>query len=152
MLTALDFVASWNHTWGLTIAKAKTHAIVFTSRRGLVPPPLQICGTDLQFVPSVWFLGVLFDQRLTWCSHIINLRDCCRNDLQLLSVVASHCWGASYTMLCQLYTVLLLPKLDYVSFLYAPAAPSVCILLDCIQYAAIRIILGDLCCTPVFIV
>ena len=150
MQTALDSVASWTHTWGLTIAKAKTHAIVFTSRRGPVPTPLQFCGTDLQFVPSVRFLGVLFDQRLTWRSHILNLRDRCRKDLQLLSVVASHRWGASYTTLCQLYTALVLPKLDYGSFLYASAAPSVCILLDRIQYASIRIILGALRCTPVF--
>ena len=46
MLVAFDSVASWTHTWGLSIAKAKTHRIIFTSRRSSVPSPLQFCGSD----------------------------------------------------------------------------------------------------------
>ena len=44
---------------------------------------------------------------------------------------------------------MILPKLDYDSFLYGTASPSNLVLLDRIQYSASRIILGALRCTPV---
>ena len=62
----------------------------------------------------------------------------------------SQRWGVDYTTLRRLYTSLILFKLDYGSFLYASAAPSLLLHLDRIQYAACRIILGALRCTPVY--
>ena len=62
----------------------------------------------------------------------------------------SQRWGADYTTLRRLYTSLILSKLDYGSFLYASAAPSLLLHLDRVQYAACRIILGALRCTPVY--
>ena len=113
-------------------------------------PPLLPCSSPLPSVPSVRFLGVTFDQRLTWRPNILQLRDRCRSDIRLLTVIASQRWGADYTTLRRLYTSLILSKLDYGSFLYASVAPSLLLHLDCIQYAACRIILGALRCTPVY--
>ena len=151
MNQALHVVATWSHSWGLRISTTKTSAIIFTNKRyPTPPPPLLFDASPLPYVPSVCFLGVTFDQRLTWGPHILQLRDRCRSDIRLLTVIASQRWGADYTTLRRLYTSLILSKLDYGSFLYASAAPSLLLHLDRIQYAACRIILGALRCTPVY--
>ena len=58
-------------------------------------------------------------------------------------------WSSDYTTLRQLYTALILPKLDFGSPLFSTAAKSHLIKLDRIQYSAIRVILGILRPTPV---
>ena len=151
MNQALHVVATWSHSWGLCISTTKTFANIFTNKRYPTPlPPLLFDTSPLPYVPNVRFLGVTFDQRLTWHPHILQLRDRCRSDIRLLTVIASQRWGANYTTLLRLYTSLILPKIYYGSFLYASAATSLLLHLDCIQYAACCIILGALRCTPVY--
>ena len=40
------------------------------------------------------YLGLLFDQKLTWQAHIRELIKACHKGLGLLKTLASHQWGA----------------------------------------------------------
>lgn len=148
MQAALDTVGSWSHTWGLTMSPAKTSALIFTRRHYDSPPSLHLLDASIAYVPRVRFLGVWYDARLTWRPHIDRLRARCQRDLQLLRVVSYSRHSSDAPTLLKLYRALILPKLDYGSFLYHTAAPSNLLLLDRIQYAAIRTALGVLRCTP----
>ena len=65
-------------------------------------------------------------------------------DLRILSIISARNWGADTISISRIYRSLILPKLDYGSFLYSTAAPTYLKMLDRIQYGAIRIILGAL--------
>ena len=147
MRLALRRVEEWSHRWGLTFSAPKTSAVLFTRRR-TPPAPLEFFGSPVNFVSSVRFLGVIFDRGLTWGPHISHVVSRCTSDLRLLSVVAARRWGADSLSLRRLYLALIRPKLDYASFLFSPAAPSHLLRLDRIQFAAARVILGALRCTP----
>ena len=68
------------------------------------------------------------------------IADCC-----LLSAMGSRPY---HSKLRRLYCALLLPKLDYGCFLYGTASATNLTILDRIQYAAPRTIVGALGCTP----
>ena len=146
---ALDSVSTWSSTWGLQFSPAKSKAMLFTSRRRVVLPPITLSGDVVSFVPQYKFLGIIFDRQLTWRSHIYSLRDRCRRDIRLLSIVSAQGWGADFPTLRRMYLQLTRPKLDYASFLFQTARPSYLLILDRIQYAAARIMLGALRCTRV---
>lgn len=70
-------------------------------------------------------------------------------DLHILKIVAANGWGANFGILRSLYVALVRSKLDFACFLYHPSAPSSLLLLDRVQYAGARVMLGALRCTPV---
>jgi hypothetical protein len=142
MQSALNQLIPWTHKWGLQISIAKTHAMLFTRRRPNNIPPLQLDTAVISYIPKVCFLGVYFDCRMTWSPHINSLRARCQKDLRLLHIIAAHKWGADYVSLKRLYLALIRPKLDYGSHLFDTAAPTTLLVLDRIQYAAIRTMLG----------
>ena len=148
MQKAIDKVTNWSQQWGLSISPTKTTVLIFTARNLKNPTPLAIDKSPLPFVSTTKFLGVHFDSRLTWRTHICAVRDKCRRDLQLMRSVTGTSWGSDQQVLQMLYTSLILSKLDYASFLYNNAAPTNLLTLDRIQYAGARIILGALKCTP----
>ena len=67
----------------------------------------------------------------------------------MLSIVSANGWGADSQVLRSLYISLIRPKIDYASFLYETASKTQLLKLDRLQYAASRIILRVLKCTPV---
>lgn len=146
---ALDAVGRWSRAWGLTFSTSKSKAMLFTRRRSFTPPPLTLYGTPLSYTNTHRFLGITLDRGYTFRPHITALRDRCVRDLRLLRIASAHGWGADFPTLRTLYTHLTLSKLDYASFLFSPAAPSTLLILDRVQYAAARIMLGALRCTPV---
>ena len=89
------------------------------------------------------------DRKLSWSKYILSLRDRCCKDLRILSIISARNWGADTISISRIYRSLILPKLDYGSFLYSTAALTYLKMLDRIQYGAIRIILGALKCTKV---
>jgi hypothetical protein len=144
---ALHAVEQWSHRWGLQLSPSKTKAMVFTHKRKFTRTDLIIHQSPIEYVSTDRFLGLTFDQKLTWAPHISRLKETYQADLRLLSIISARGFGADYTTLRHLYTALIRPKLDYGSFLFSTAAPSHLVSLDRIQYAALRIILGGLRCT-----
>ena len=63
---ALDRIAEWSHTWGLSVSPTKINAIIFTLCRPPSPPPLFLSNSTLSYVSHVRFLGLIFDRHLTW--------------------------------------------------------------------------------------
>uniref|UniRef100_A0A6A7FMS9 Pol-like protein n=1 Tax=Hirondellea gigas TaxID=1518452 RepID=A0A6A7FMS9_9CRUS len=143
----LDSVQNWSGLWGLEVAPAKTKAIIFTRKRKYNPITLSICNNSIEYVSSFKFLGMVLDKKLSWNFHIAKLKEKCQKDLRLLAIVASNRWGANFSTLKRLYIGLTRPKLEYGGFLLETASISNLKILDRIQYAAVRTMLGALRCT-----
>ena len=94
-------------------------------------------------------MGLIFDKKLTWASHILSVKGRCMRDLNLLKVLTSTSWGADRQVMFQLYKTLVLPKLMYGSPVYGSAAPCHLKKLDAVHHAAIRICTGAFRTSPV---
>ena len=150
--SALNNIEAWSGRTGLTLSPSKSKAMFFSRRRNLpLATPLTLASSPLTYVSQFRFLGLLFDSHLTWRPHCMALRERCAKDLRLLRIVSSRGWGADSVTLRSLYISLIRSKLQYGSLLFHTSARTTLEILDRIQYAAARIILGVLQCTPVFL-
>ena len=95
------------------------------------------------------FLGVIFDNTLTFIPHIKKLKAKCQKALNLLRVVAHTDWGADGKILLNLYRTIVRSKLDYGCVVYGSARPSYLKILHKIHHQGIRLALGAFRTTPV---
>lgn len=112
-------------------------------------PTLKLYNKELHYKDSVKFLGIIFDQRLTWKPHIDYLRQSCSRILDLMKTLGHHYWGSDTDMLLRIYKSLIRSKLDYGSISYSTASKSQLRRLDAIQSSALRTALGAFCTSPV---
>ena len=76
---------------------------------------------------STKFLGLLFDSKLTFLSHIKMLQNKCLKALNISKFVSSTDWGADSTVLLNLYRSLKRSELDYECVVYCLLYISPCI-------------------------
>ena len=142
---ALDAIGEWCSSHGPKISVVKTHFNIFTKKTKDMNriPILTFNGSPLKRLKKVKYLGVTFDQGLTWGPHIDNLVNQCRQPAYMMRRVSKNNWGGDRATLRKMYISLIRSKLDYASFLYSNAAHEHLQKLDRIQYAAIRLITGN---------
>jgi hypothetical protein len=114
----------------------------FCNKRTLHPEPsLRRCNTEIPVVNETKFLGIIFNNKLTFKPHIENLKKKCLNAMNLLRVVARTDWGVDSTTLLRLYRSVVRSKLDYGCVMYGSARASYLINLDQVQNAALPLCL-----------
>jgi ribonuclease HI len=140
---SLDTIGKWCDKWGFKLSLEKTVGVLF-KRKGMEQhiPRLSINGTPVEFRKEAKFLGVIFDQHLTWSKHVDNLVVRCKKDLNVLRAVTGTSWGASRETLLTLYRTLIRSKLDYGCEAIQMQATCIKQRLDSIQYKALKIALG----------
>jgi hypothetical protein len=95
MQECLDSVSLWTLENGFTFSVEKTKAIHFTIIPGMhLTPPLQLYNGPVIYVDKFKFLGVTWDNKLTWKPHIQELKTKCQKPLNFLKSISSHDWGA----------------------------------------------------------
>ena len=122
----LEDIEGWASVWGFKISSSKTEAIIFRITRGLKLDNLKLTlfGTTLKFAKKFKFLGMIFDERLTWNEHIKYLIERCNKDMNVLRLVSGTTFGADKVTLLRLYKALILSKIDYGSQAYNSANAS----------------------------
>ena len=71
--TEIDNVYKWLCANKLSVNISKTKFITFhTTRRQATPPDLKIANTTIEHTTTFNFLGIHFDQHMTWKTHINN--------------------------------------------------------------------------------
>ncbi|XP_067676368.1 uncharacterized protein [Haliotis asinina] len=146
---ALDGVEQWCDKWGFTISPEKTVGVVFKRKGCRVShtPCLKLKGKEVKFEKSAKFLGVTFDQHLTWAKHIDNITQSCQKDLNAMRAVSGSSWGANSETLLTLYKSLIRSKIDYGCEAYHSASQSALSRLENIQYQALKLVTGAATCT-----
>ena len=74
---ALVSVEEWADKWGFKISSAKSKFMIFGFRRKLANLGLHMYGSSLKRVKDFKFLGVMFDERITWAVHIAKILTKC---------------------------------------------------------------------------
>lgn len=146
--STLNALNNWTRTSGFKFSPLKTKCIVFSKQKVTSTPKLTLYGNELTFEKEVRFLGVTLDQKLTWKSHLRQLKLRCSKVLNLMKALASHRWGADTKTLIHIYLALIRSKIDYGAIAYMTADRKLLKSVDVIQNSALRIALGAFRSTP----
>ena len=113
--TDLNNLQNWSENWGIKLSKSKTVSIIFKNKltRGNIPLKLTLNNSLLAQVKQVRFLGVIFDQALTFKPHINYVVYTCKSGLNLLRVLCGTNWGADRKTLLCIYNAYVVSRLQY---------------------------------------
>ena len=132
--TALNIVDNWCKQDRLSVNAQKTQVVAFTKRRalqGLKPPVLG--GREIPLVKEIKYLGVIFDQKLTWRPHITKTTKKASIALGRCRRMCGKNWGLNPKMTLWLYTRVIRPMITYGSVVWWPRTQ---------QQGAIRLLSG----------
>lgn len=111
-------------------------------------PELEMFGCPIEYVDELCVLGVIFDRRLTWGSHLESVRIRARARLNILRAVTGLGWGADEKTLLMLYESLVLSTMEYGAEFYGTASRSVLAKLDSVHNEGLRIVTGAFRSSP----
>ncbi|GBN79295.1 hypothetical protein AVEN_125135-1 [Araneus ventricosus] len=121
--TAINMTV-WVSTNGF-IFSPQTVCMHFCRRRGLHPDPdFQLNGSPIPIVQETKFLGIVFDTKLTFRSHIKHLKTKRIRTLNIMNVLSNTSCGADKVPLMRIYRSRVCSKLDYGVPLFGSAAKS----------------------------
>ena len=123
---ALNIVHDWCMIEKLSVNAKKTQIVPFTRKRalqGLKPPVL--AGTEIPFAKEVKYLGITFDQKLTWKTHILNTAKKASIALGRCRRMCGKNWGLNPKMTLWLYTRVIRPMVTYGSIVWWPKTQQV---------------------------
>ena len=141
----------WASQTGFKFAQGKTEILICNRK---IPASIQkidltLDGHKVKCVGEKKFLGLWFDHRMLWTTHIEHLKNECSRSLKLLKTVALSKTKTDTKILLRIYKTLILPKLDYGSVAYGTASQQTLKKLDPIQNQALRLSLGAFHTTPI---
>ena len=88
-------IQNWPDEDGFKVSKTKTACVQFcTKSKPHNDPCLHLYGKQIKVVKEVKFLGVIFDNKLSFVPHIKILKEKCAKALDVIKVVANSKWGA----------------------------------------------------------
>jgi len=137
----LNRLFDWSHQSEFRFSPTMIVCVHFCRKRNcFVNIDLFLGDRQLQFVEEVRYLGLLFDRKLNWRSHLRQIKISCTRALNLLRVLSHPSVGTDHTTLLRLYRALILSKLTYGCHAYARF--SALHTLDSVHHAGIRLSTG----------
>ena len=138
----LGKIYKWSRDWGFEMNFSKTKAMLFT-RKNISSPIIKINNTEIEFVQSIRYLGMILDSpKLTWKDHIQFLVDSSISKINAMRSITRFQWGADRIILLRFYVSVIRGKMDYGAQFYGTAAFSHLKKLDTIQNKCLRIAIG----------
>ena len=126
---------------GLKISARKTKAMLFRSKSHF-PFQIKIQGSSIEWVNEFRYLGVIVDRRLTFSSHVKNVKHRANQRLNLMRCISGQKGGASHAVLSLYYKMAIRSIIEYSNCALLMTSQSSYNILDSIQSAALRIITG----------
>lgn len=139
----------WGITKNIHFSTEKTCVINFTKKTPEREIKLKLNNTFIVNKNRTKFLGLIFDNKLSWKPHIENIKLRCTKALNLLKMLHGKSWGSDRSMLLRLYGTNVRSIMDYGSIAYVSASESTLRKLNVIQNNALRICSGAFCTSPV---
>ena len=147
---AINRIIAWTNKSGFLFSNDKTHSVHFCCVRDVhSDPEIFINRCLISVSDTAKFLGVVFDKKITFLPHILNLRTRCDKWLNILKVLSNTSWGADRMSLLKIYRAVIRSKLDYACQVYGSAGSSYLKKLDTVHHSALRICSGAFRTSPV---
>jgi len=106
-------------------------------------------NTNIPRVFNIKILGLTFDSKLTWRTHINNIKNEAKTKLNIIKTLSNLEWGAESKTLQIIHNSTILSALEYGSILYAGASAVTIKTLDPIHNTALRLSIGAFKSSPV---
>lgn len=90
MQSAIVKVEKWSYEWGFHLSIEKTQFICFSKKRTSPTIDLKLYGQHLKQVDSIRYLGVWFDVKLNFKTHIQKIIDKCKKGINILKCLAGE--------------------------------------------------------------
>ena len=110
----------------------------FTRTRLVGNLKLTLYNQEFERMKQLNFLGLWFDESITWNVHVQKISDKCKKVLNVMRCLVGNEWGAERTSL-KFYIGLIRSVLDYSWIAFVSAANTSLKRLDNIQYRALRL-------------
>lgn len=106
-------VGTWCDKFNMKINTQKSSAMLVTKKNKPKYPNFMVQNNNLKFVKSLRYLGILFDCRLKFYTHIKTQTDKARQILHKLAFVARQTWGLKSGQIEGLYKGVVQPIITY---------------------------------------
>ncbi|KAG7517000.1 hypothetical protein JOB18_046781 [Solea senegalensis] len=116
--TCITEIETWTNMWRIKLNPVKTQCILFTKNSHLQPNNIDLSLNNHKITISkeATFLGVTFQNNMTWTKHINNLEQRANNRLNHLKALCGK-HGASPLTVIKVYRAYIRPLFEY----YVPA-------------------------------
>ena len=74
---------------------------------------LSLYGDLLSYYPHIKFLGITFDNRMTFTKHFEEILECCNQKFHRLRILVNKKWGPSPKTILQIYKQCVRPIFEY---------------------------------------
>ena len=130
---------SWQ-SWRIKLNADKTWCVNFhKDTKNKNYPKLYLSGEQLKYKKACKFLGITFDETLTFENHIENIATRAKKRLNLLKAIRGQGWGASPQTILYTYRTYVRPLLEYGCILYSNEKPHIVKKIQSIETEAIKI-------------
>ena len=146
---AIDALTAWASRWCVSINTDKSSTTLFTLSPKQKAGDIKIDGIPLREDKQPTYLGVTFDDRLTWKNHINKAATKARRKMAVLRKLSGTTWGASGKILSKVYQQGIRPHLEYGSSAWCQASNTSLQEIDKVQNQALRVITGAMKSTPI---
>ena len=111
----LDKLARWCAKWRIKLNPEKTKLIIFSKSRFAIraEPALSLYGDLLSYYPQIKFLGITFDNRMTFAKHFEEILERCNQKFHRLRILVNKKWGPSPETILQIYKQCVRPIFEY---------------------------------------
>ena len=111
----LDKLARWCAKWSIKLNPEKTKVIIFSKSQTAIraEPALSLYGDLLSYYPHIKFLGITFDNRMTFVKHFEEILGRCDLKFRRLRILVNKKWGLSPTTILQIYKQCVRPIFEY---------------------------------------
>lgn len=145
----LNRLYKWGKRWGLEFQAEKSTLLTFSrSRKNPQNPFLFIHGRRIPQSATTKFLGVHFDRKLFWKTHINEVVSRCQKKKNLFNIPIHHKQSPSIHTLTTLYKTIVRSQIDYGIPAYGGASNSTLSKIDVTTRSILRQILSSTRSTP----
>lgn len=113
MQKAIEQVEKWSREWGFRLSVEKTQYICLSKKRENPRLDIKLYGQSLKQEKVIRYLGVWFDNKLTFKIHIQKMVDKCKRGINVLKCLSGYNWGASGASRKMIYIALIRSVFDY---------------------------------------
>ena len=145
----INKVHAWAESIGMKFSTSKTVCVHFNQKRQPPAPSLTLGNVPITVQRSVKFLGVTFDEKLTFRNHILATRIKCLKAINLLKFVSGKGHGCDRKTKLSFYKAPIRSKLDYGCEAYSSARKTDLALLQTVQTQGLRIALNAFRTSPI---
>ena len=111
----LDKLSRWCAKWRIKLNPEKTKVIIFSKSQTAIraEPALSLYDDLLSYYLHIKFLGITFDNRMTFTKHFEEILERCNQKFHRLRILVNKKWGPSPETILQIYKQCVRPIFEY---------------------------------------